>query len=157
MSERRGPPVALFKAANHLVGPLLRSPLHGLLSRRLLVIRYEGAKTGRRYAVPVAYYRYAQDEVWVFGARTGWMSHFRRPRTARLVLRGRETRAEGTAVEDREQVADLLQELVRRLGPRAILDPYLALPRDRPPNREEALSAAGRARIARFRLTPPTP
>ncbi len=147
------PPESLFNAANRAVRPLLRSRLHPLVSKRLMLLTYEGAKSGRTYAIPVAYYRWGPDEVWAFGARTGWMSNFRNPRTVRLLLRGREVRAEATAVEDREQVARLLEELVQRKGPGAVRDPFAGLPRDRYPTHEEALASADRVRIARFRLS----
>lgn len=148
------PPASFFKAANLVVRPLLRSPLHPLLSGRLMLLTYQGPKTGRTYAIPVACYRWAQDEVWAFGARTGWMSNFRTPRTVRLRLRGREWRAEASAVEGLDEVADLLEELIRRNGPGTIRDPALGLPRDRRPTRDEAREAAARARITRFRLSP---
>ncbi|WP_063735045.1 nitroreductase/quinone reductase family protein [Streptomyces sp. RTd22] len=147
------PPERFFNAANRLVRPLLRSRLHPLVSRRLMLLTYEGAKSGRTFAIPVAYYRPAPDEVWAFGARTGWMTNFRNRRTVRLRLRGREVRAEATAVEDREQVARLLEELVQRKGPGAIRDPFVGFPRDRHPTHEEALAAADRVRIARFHLS----
>jgi hypothetical protein len=37
------------------VSAILRSPLHGLLSRRLMLITVAGRRTGRRYTLPVAY------------------------------------------------------------------------------------------------------
>lgn len=147
------PPESLFNAANRLIRPLLRSRLHPLVSGRLMLLTYEGAKTGRTFAIPVAYYRWAPDEVWAFGARTGWMSNFRSRRPVRLLLRGRAVRAEATAVEDREQVARLLEELVQRKGPGAVRDPFVGFPRDRHPTHEEALAAADRIRIARFHLS----
>ncbi|WUH99688.1 hypothetical protein OHR68_40425 [Spirillospora sp. NBC_00431] len=146
------PSAGFFKAANRVVRPLLRSRLHSLLSGRLMLLTYKGSRTGRTYAIPVAYYRFDRDEVWAFGARSGWMSNFRTPRTVRLLLRGKELRAEASAVEDHNQVADLLEELIRRNGPDTIQDPALGLPRDRRPTRDEALAAATRTRIARFRL-----
>ena len=36
---------------------LLRSPLHFLMSRSLLLITYEGRKSGRRYTTPLRYTR----------------------------------------------------------------------------------------------------
>lgn len=34
---------------------LLRSPLHGLMSNRYLLITFTGRKSGKRYTTPVAY------------------------------------------------------------------------------------------------------
>jgi hypothetical protein len=40
-----------LKTANKLVRPLLWSRLHPLLSRRLMLLDYTGARSGRRYTV----------------------------------------------------------------------------------------------------------
>ena len=146
------PSAGYFKAVNGVVRLLLRSPLHSLLSGRLMLLTYEGSRTGRTYAIPVAYYRWTEDEVWAFGARTGWVSNFRTPHTVHLRIRGKKVQAEASAVEDQNEVADLLEELIARNGPSPAQDPFLGLPHDRQPTRDEALEAATQARIARFRL-----
>ena len=50
---------AHFAVQNRMVNPLvrglLRSPAHGLLSRRLLLITVTGRRTGRRFTIPVGY------------------------------------------------------------------------------------------------------
>lgn len=147
---RRRPSAAVFRAANRVVRPLLRSPLHPLLSRRLMLVTYTGAKTGRRYTVPVARYTRSPGEVWAFAARTGWASNLRGGRTVRLRLQGREVAARPAVEEDRRAVADLLRELIALRGPRVIQDPALGLPRDREPTREQLLAAAEKTRIVRF-------
>ncbi|QDQ98775.1 hypothetical protein [Tomitella fengzijianii] len=146
------PLAAVFNAANRLVVPLLRSPVHRLASGKLMVVSYTGAKSGRSFALPVAYYAFSPDEVWAFGARTGWMTNFRLPRPASLRLRGRDLRAEGLLVDDRVEVADLIIELVERGVTSAAQDPFLSLPKGRTPTRDEAGAAADRARIVRFAL-----
>src|SRR5262249_45033008 len=44
-------PIAVFKIANKLVEPLLASRLHKPLSGRLMLLTYQGRKTGREYTV----------------------------------------------------------------------------------------------------------
>lgn len=51
-----GSPVALFRAANRLVRPLLASRLHGVLSRFLMLLTCTGRKSGRRITIPVGYF-----------------------------------------------------------------------------------------------------
>ncbi|MGI5165499.1 hypothetical protein ACQEU3_14175 [Spirillospora sp. CA-253888] len=148
--DRWRPPAAFFRSVNRVVRPLLRSPLHPLLSHWLMLVAYTGARTGREYVLPVGFLFWEPREVWAFSARTGWMSGLRDGRPVTLVVRGRRFEAAPVVVEDRGEVADLLQELVRRKGPRAVKDPFLGLPSDREPTRAEALAAADRARIARF-------
>ncbi|WP_067481029.1 hypothetical protein [Actinomadura hibisca] len=148
--DRWRPSAGFFRRVNQVVRPLLESPLHPLLSHWLMLVSYTGARTGREYVFPVGFQFWEPREVWAFGARTGWMSGLRDGRPVTLVIRGRRFEATPVIVEERGEVADLLQELVRRKGPRAVKDPFLGLPPDREPTRAEALAAAGRARIARL-------
>lgn len=148
----------LFGSVNRAVVPLLRSPLHRTLSGRLMVITYAGVRSGAEYSIPVAYYRWGDDEVRAFAARTGWMTNFREPRDVSLRLRGRELPAKARAVEDRERVAAMILRMSQHDGvARLWQDPFLGLPKGRLPTREEAFAAAGRARIARFHLSDAPP
>jgi deazaflavin-dependent oxidoreductase (nitroreductase family) len=40
---------------NSLIVTILRSPLHPLLSGMVIVLRYRGRRSGRRYTIPVQY------------------------------------------------------------------------------------------------------
>ncbi len=53
---RRGVP-SVFPRVNPFFLKLLRSPLHGLMSRWVVVLRFEGRRTGKRYETPVTYRR----------------------------------------------------------------------------------------------------
>ena len=43
------------RTVNHVVKGILRSPAHGLLSDRLLVMTVTGRRTGKKRSFPVAY------------------------------------------------------------------------------------------------------
>ncbi|GAA1121794.1 hypothetical protein [Nocardiopsis composta] len=141
----------LFTAANRVVRPVLRSRLHPLFGG-LMLVGYTGARTGREYEIPVSCHLRGPGEVWAFGARTGWVTNLRGGREVRLRIRGREFRAEGTAVEEPEEVGALLAELVREYGTRSLRGRALGLPWGREPTAEELAGAGGRTRIARFRV-----
>lgn len=53
---RRAVP-AVFPKVNLFFLNLLRSPLHGLMSRWVVVLRFEGRRTGKGYEAPVTYRR----------------------------------------------------------------------------------------------------
>jgi deazaflavin-dependent oxidoreductase (nitroreductase family) len=53
---------------NPVMRPLLRSPLHGLASGRVMLIGYTGRKTGKLHTVPV---QYARDDEGIVVA-VGW-------------------------------------------------------------------------------------
>ena len=50
-------PEVFFAIINPTMRVLLRSPVHGLLSRSLMLISFTGRKSGRRYTTPVRYIR----------------------------------------------------------------------------------------------------
>jgi deazaflavin-dependent oxidoreductase (nitroreductase family) len=58
---------------NGLVRWLLRSPLHGLMSRSTLLVTVTGRQSGRAYVVPASYAR-QDDTVWIVtrGDKTWW-------------------------------------------------------------------------------------
>jgi deazaflavin-dependent oxidoreductase (nitroreductase family) len=51
------PFAVLNRTGNVLVGVVLRSPLHPLLSRKLALITVTGRRSGREYTFPVGYSR----------------------------------------------------------------------------------------------------
>lgn len=62
-AETRGPrepPPAVFRLVNPLMKLLLRSPLHGLVSKRLMLLTMTGRKSGKQYSIPVGYTQVAE-------------------------------------------------------------------------------------------------
>ena len=47
----------LYRLVNRVVALVLRSPLHGLVSRRILLLTFVGRRSGRTLAVPLNYVR----------------------------------------------------------------------------------------------------
>jgi hypothetical protein len=102
---------------NRLVNPvvllLLRSPLHPVLSRSLVILRYQGRKTGRWRSLPCMYARDSQDLYVVPGqaGRKVWWRNLRQPTQVRLRLQGRDLEGIATASSDPEAVAAGLRRL----------------------------------------------
>ncbi len=86
---------------NRFVTAALRSPGHGLLSRRLVLLGYEGRRSGRRFEIPVGYTETADGLEVLVGhpERKRWWRNFAEPRPVELLLRGR--RREGVARVER--------------------------------------------------------
>jgi hypothetical protein len=145
------PPAWLLRAINPLVRPLLRSPLHGIVSGRLLLLSYVGRTSGRPYTIPIGYVPWGEDEILSFSSRRWWVN-LREGEPVTMVIRGRRRTARPAVEESLEGRAELLEELVRRRGPRAARRLFLGLPTDRPPTHAEALDAASRIAAVRFRL-----
>jgi hypothetical protein len=95
-------PFALWnRSGNRLVVGLLRSPLHALVSGRLMLITVTGRRSGREHTLPVMYERsgdvlnvpvmWAERKLWWRNLRDGGAP-------VGVRLRGREHRAHGEAV-----------------------------------------------------------
>ena len=53
---------------NDFMAWVLRSPLHGLLSKGMMLITITGRKTGKKYTTPVGYY-FEGNDMWVITSR----------------------------------------------------------------------------------------
>ena len=82
---------ALFSKLTPLVRALLRSPLHGLASRGLLLLTVTGHRSGRRYTIPVGYQREGELlTIMVSEAPSKqWWRNYHEQRPVELLLRGR--------------------------------------------------------------------
>lgn len=59
--------------ANTFVKPLLKSPLHPLMSRKLVLITYTGRKSGKEYTLPVEYTQHERTlTILTWKERTWW-------------------------------------------------------------------------------------
>jgi hypothetical protein len=105
---------------NRLVNPvvrlLLRSPLHPVLSRSLVILSYQGRKTGRWPSLPCMYARDGQDPYVVPGQpdRKIWWRNLRQPTRVRLRLQGCDREGIATASSDPEAVAAGLHHYLAR-------------------------------------------
>jgi hypothetical protein len=67
----------MFTLTNPLIKMLLRSPLHGGLSKRLMVLSFTGRKSGQRYSTPVGYLQDG-NRILVF-THSVWRNNFQQP------------------------------------------------------------------------------
>jgi deazaflavin-dependent oxidoreductase (nitroreductase family) len=84
----------LTSRLNPAVAWILRSPLHGLLSRGLMLITVTGRRSGRRYQIPVGYQR-AGGSITVLISkprRKRWWRNYRSAGPVELLVRGERLR-----------------------------------------------------------------
>jgi deazaflavin-dependent oxidoreductase (nitroreductase family) len=144
-TQAKRPPVALFRTMNRLIRPVLASPLHGILSKRLMLLTYTGRKSGRRITIPIGYFDGEPGTVLAMSSTTTWVSNLRNGPTVRLRIRGRDHDAVPTVLQDTETFARFVEG-----SPGAAK--ITGLPADRKPTPEELHAAAQRAHLVRFRL-----
>jgi deazaflavin-dependent oxidoreductase (nitroreductase family) len=95
----RADTLALQGAANRVVRGLLRTPLLcRVVGNWLLTIYLVGRKSGRRYAVPVAYVRH--DGCLVAGTQFGWGRNLRTGEPVQIRLKGKRRTADVQVITD---------------------------------------------------------
>ena len=102
---------AMLHAPNPLVRAILRSPVHRLLSGKVLLLRYTGRRSGTDYTIPVQYVGDGQALRVTVGwpERKLWWRNLRPTATpVTLTVRGKELRAIATVEERDSGVAVIL-------------------------------------------------
>lgn len=132
-----GPPLL-----NRFMSWLLRSPLHGMASRSVMLITFTGRKSGKTYTTPVSYARNG-DRVTAFtGAR--WWRNLEGGAPVTLLIQRQELHGWAVPVaEDKQAVAAGLQAFLRQVRGDARFYGVRFDP-DGEPNWDDVRRAAGR-------------
>lgn len=111
--ERVHPPRWLI---SHLVNPVARRMLRhdGKIGEEILLLRFDGRKTGRHYEVPVSYRRI--DDRFALFTNSGWRHNFHGGRQVEIVLHGEAIEARATLLADPEKVAAIFHEIIDEIG-----------------------------------------
>jgi deazaflavin-dependent oxidoreductase (nitroreductase family) len=122
-------PDSLFAVINPTVRLLLRSRLHFLWSRNLMLITFTGRKTGRKYTTPVRYFKKGSTIHCFTSAENKWWRNLRGGAEVSLRLRGREVPFRATAIAgDPGEIATALEEFLSHFPQDA---PYYGISMDR--------------------------
>ena len=93
---------------------ILRSPVHGMVDKTVLLITFTGRKSGKTYTTPVDYSQDG-DQVTIF-THADWWKNLRNGAPVTLRLRGREVQGLAEPVaEDKGAVAAGLTEHLRKV------------------------------------------
>ena len=90
---------------------LLRSPLHFLVSRQIMLISVKGRKTGRLYTTPVDYGRDKDAVLAITSQSYSWWKNLRGGGQADLVVGGRALSGRAVVSEDPGVVLDTLRKM----------------------------------------------
>ena len=106
-------PEPLFVLVNPVIRVLLSSPLHGLLSGSLMLIRFTGRRSGREFVTPVRYIRNG-DTIQCFTGRTNqWWRNMRDGSDVILRVAGKESHYRMTAISSEpERISQSLRRLL---------------------------------------------
>jgi deazaflavin-dependent oxidoreductase (nitroreductase family) len=98
---------------NGVVRALLRSPLHGVASGRLLLITVVGRRTGTVYTNPVGYV-VDTDGAILIGSAARWWRNLRPGQPVRVRVGGRDHLASAEVIRDEASVMPLYRTILRR-------------------------------------------
>jgi deazaflavin-dependent oxidoreductase (nitroreductase family) len=129
---------------------VLRSPVHGMVSKSILLITFTGRKSGKAYTTPVSYSQH-DSEVTIF-TRADWWKNLCGGRPVTLRIRGRELQGLAEPVaEDKGAVASGLMAHLRKVPSDATF--YgVAFDDHKNPRAEEVEKAAQTVVMIRIRL-----
>ena len=112
MRDPRAKLLAAQTPVNRVIRGLLRAPLLSRLAgRRLITVYVTGRKSGRRYAVPVAYTRHEGD--LLVGTPFGWGRNLRTGEAVTIRLKGRRRLADVLVLADEREVVDAYAVMAR--------------------------------------------
>lgn len=107
-------PKFMYKVANPVMNAILRSPLHGIMSKSLMVLSFQGRKTGRHYSIPVGYLEQG-GSLFVF-SHSAWSKNFRGGAPVSVRLRGQERRGTATIMEDPAAIGAVVRMMAAKHG-----------------------------------------
>ena len=109
----------VFPRLNPLARWLLKSPFHPLMSCYVILLCFEGRRTGKRYEVPIAYHRTRDGVIEAVTSTKGvWWRNLRAMPECSVVHRGKVQQARvEVVIGDAEVIARVLRsrDLCRRL------------------------------------------
>jgi hypothetical protein len=102
------------RMVNTIVKVILRSPLHGLMSKKRMLLTFRGRTSGNVYTIPVSYLR--EGETIVCFTDSPWWKNLRSGAPVRLRLVGRDVAGVAEAIRtDTEAIVNGLQKLLLKI------------------------------------------
>lgn len=93
---------------------VLRSPLHGMVDKQILLITFTGRKSGKTYTTPVSYSQ-SGDQVVIF-THADWWKNLRGGAPVSLRIRGQKLQGLAEPIaDDKQAVAAGLAEHLRKV------------------------------------------
>lgn len=143
--RRSVPSPRVLHMVNPFVVALLRSPLHGLLSKQVLLLTFTGRKSGKTFTIPVEYS--AEGNILTIWSGHRWCANLRGGAPVEVRLRGRQLTAWADVIDDRDELLAEVDRYVERYGLKGASMRIGIVLDMRPPLTREELTEALRGRV----------
>ena len=143
----------LWFLINPFVAWLSRSPFHFIISHQLLIIQFEGRKSGKKYLVPVSYHKHGSMHTCVTLRSNIWWRNLKELSHTKIWLKGKliDVRVD-IEFKDDQVVENTLRDLVTNNR----VDAYFAkikLNKNGDPDLEDLAKAAKLHTVLRFTVS----
>jgi hypothetical protein len=146
--------VPILRLINPFVIALLRSPIHSLMSKDVMLITFTGRRSGRSYTTPVSYVREGRAVRCFTGSAIPWWKNLRGGASVSLRIRGEDQQGYAEAIRgEPKRIVDALGAFLARL-PRDAVYYDVALDSNKKPVPEDLERAAQDAVLIEIELNP---
>lgn len=97
---------------NRIMRGILRSPLHPMMSGRILVINVTGRKTGKLYRLPVGYVEH--DGAILIGTAGKWRRNLPAHPQVTVLLHGKQRQATAEVITDQDRATELYRPILAK-------------------------------------------
>lgn len=140
----------IMNTFNAIMKGILRSPLHGMVSKSILLISFTGRKSGKTYTTPISYS--TQGEYIVLVTNGNWWKNLRDGAPVNVRLRGQDRNGFAEAIaDDKAAITEGVQRHLEQI-PGDAKYYGVSLDANRKPNPEQAARAAQKLIMIRIRL-----
>ncbi len=101
-----------MKVINQFPSIILRSPLHSLLSKDIVLLTVRGRKTGKLYTTPVNYIR--QGNTLIITTDSTWWKNLQGGAPVSLVLGGEELEGKAEVITEAKAGGETLEAMLKR-------------------------------------------
>lgn len=106
-------PTWAYRIVNPTMSAVLRSPFHKLLSNALMLLSFQGIKSGKHYTIPVGYMQKG-SRLYIFSHSKWWKNLPGQQVTLRL--RGRNMHGTVRRLEDPHEIAEMVRMALAQRG-----------------------------------------
>lgn len=140
----------LWHLINPFVSLIARSFLHFLISHQLLVISFNGRKSGKNFLIPVSYHKHGSSYTCVTLRSNIWWRNLKEKSSTKIWLKGKLVTAAVTLeFNDNQIIEDSLRNLVTN-NPIDAFFAKIKLQKDGSPVQEDLIEAAKLHTVLRF-------